>query len=308
MTTAHMIAEADATRNSQLPGSANPLVFPWLMAGPASLIMLAVMIYPLVNLILLSLRDYKGASVTDYVFVGTANYQTMLEDPRFWDALWRTLVYCGLSVLASMVLGTLMAFVLNRRFPGIAVLRTVFLLPMVAMPVASALVFEAMMNPNQGILNQMLAAAGLPAYTWLAHPDSALFSLVLLEVWMGAPFVMLIVLAGLQSMPQEPLEAARIDGATPFQTLVFVTLPMLRAALATAVLFKLIDTLKQFATIWVLTEGGPLRSTETLYVYGYALAFQFFDIGYGAAILTALLVLVLFVSLSWMRVRDRAWV
>ena len=309
MTSVDLAAEAAADlAHPPLRGPRRARLFAWLMAGPASLVMLAIMVYPLTNLLLLSLRDYDGASVTAYQWVGLANYEAMLADPRFWAALRRTLAYCLLSVTASLALGTLMAFVVNRRFRGVTVLRTVFILPMVAMPVASALVFEAMMNPNQGILNQMLEAAGLPPYAWLAHPGSALLSLVVLEVWMGAPFVMLIVLAGLQSMPQEPLEAARIDGATPLQALWFVTLPMLRSALATAVLFKLIDTLKQFATIWVLTEGGPLRSTETLYVYGYALAFQFFDVGYGAAILMALLVLVLFVSLLWMRVRERAWV
>jgi multiple sugar transport system permease protein len=222
--------------------------------------------------------------------------------------LGRTLAYSASAVVVSLVIGTLMAFILNRNFPGVTLVRTIFILPMVSMPVASALMWGTLFNPNQGVFNFFLESLGWERSLWLAHPNTALLSLVIVEVWMGAPFVMLIVLAGLRSMPTEPIEAARIDGASPLQMLLFVTFPMLRSALATAILFQLIDTLKQFPLIWVLTQGGPLRSTETLYVYGYNLAFQSFDIGYGAAVLMALLVLVLFISALWMRVRERSWV
>jgi len=277
------------------------------MSGPASAVILVIMVYPLVSLILMSMRDYSGTSTTEFEYVGLHWYSKMLQDPRFWADLWRTVVYCVVAVTASMVLGTLMAVLLNRKFFGISVVRTAFILPMVAMPVASALIFQTMMNPNQGIFNFLLEAVGLPRSTWLAHPSTALASLLVIEVWMGSPFVMLLVLAGLKSMPSEPIEAAKIDGANWAQLFWHVTLPMLRSTLATAALFKIIDTLKQFALIWVLTEGGPIRSTETLYLYGYSLAFQYFDLGYGAAILMALLILVLFVSVLWMRFRERSW-
>jgi multiple sugar transport system permease protein len=281
-------------------------LFPWFMSGPTVIVLLIFLAYPLISLILMSLRDY-GTSTINYNYVGLRWYEMLLRDQRFINGLWRTLVYSGGSVAASMVLGTIMAFVLNRNFPGVAAVRTMFILPMVAMPVASALMWGTMFNPNQGILNYFLELLGLPKSLWLASPDTALFSIMIVETWMSAPFVMLIVLAGLRSMPVEPLESAQMDGANRLQLFAYVIFPMLRAAMATAALFKIIDTLKQFPIIWVLTKGGPLRASETLYVYGYALGFQFFDLGYGAAVLVCLLLLVAVISFFWMGLRQRSW-
>ena len=280
--------------------------FPVLMTSAAVLVLVLFMVYPLISLVLMSLRDY-GTSTINFEYVGLEWYRALLQDNRFLNGLRRTIIYSAGSVSAAMLLGTVMAFVLNRRFVGAAIVRTLFILPMVAMPVASALMWGTLFNPSQGVLNYFLETVGLEQSTWLSHPATALPSIMIVEVWMSSPFIMLIVLAGLRSMPIEPLEAARIDGANPFQRLVFIILPMLRAALATAALFTIIDTLKQFPIIWVLTQGGPLRSTETLYVYGYALGFQFFDLGYGSAVLMTLLVLVVIVSFFWMGLRQRAW-
>lgn len=280
--------------------------FPVLMAAGAVLVLLFFMVYPLLSLVLMSLRDY-GTSTINYEYVGLDWYRMLLQDSRFLNGLRHTIIYSAGSVSAAMVLGTVMAFVLNRRFVGAAIVRTLFILPMVAMPVASALMWGTLFNPSQGVLNYFLETVGLERGMWLSDPATALSSIMIVEVWMSSPFIMLIVLAGLRSMPLEPLEAARIDGANPFQLLLFVILPMLRAALATAALFTIIDTLKQFPIIWVLTQGGPLRSTETLYVYGYALGFQFFDLGYGSAVLMTLLLLVVIISFFWMGLRQRAW-
>jgi len=281
-------------------------LFPWMMSGPTIIVLVIFLAYPLISLLLMSLRDY-GTSTINYTYVGTRWYEMLLRDQRFINGLGRTLIYSGGSVAASMVLGTIMAFVLNRNFPGVAAVRTMFILPMVAMPVASALVWGTMFNPTQGILNYFLEILGLPKSLWLASPNTALISIMIVETWMSAPFVMLIVLAGLRSMPVEPLESAQIDGANRLQMFLYVIFPMLRAAMATAALFKIIDTLKQFPIIWVLTKGGPLRASETLYVYGYALGFQFFDLGYGAAVLMCLLLLVAVISFFWMGLRRRSW-
>jgi multiple sugar transport system permease protein len=280
--------------------------FPWLMVGPAVCVILAVMLYPIASLVLMSLRDY-GSSTTNYTWVGAKWYRLLPADPRFVDGLKRTLVYSAGSVAGAMGLGTVMALILKRKFPGITLVRTLFILPMVVMPVASALIWGTMFNPSQGVLNYFLETLGLPRSLWLADPDTVLRSLILVEIWMGAPFVMLIVLAGLHTMPSEPFESAQIDGASSLAQFWYLTLPMLRASLATAMLFRLIDTLKQFPLIWVLTQGGPLRASETLYVYGYALGFQYFDLGYGSAVLMSLLVLVLIISGAWMRIRERTW-
>lgn len=282
-------------------------IFPWLMVSPTFLALAAFLVYPLISLLLMSMRDY-GSSTINYSYVGLRWYEMLAQDGRFLNGLGRTLFYSAGSVTGAMILGTIMAFILNRSFRGVAAVRTMFILPMVSMPVASALMWGTLFNPNQGILNYILESFGLERSLWLASPNTALASIMIVEIWMSAPFVMLIVLAGLRSMPVEPLESARIDGASNAQLVWYIIFPLLRAALATAALFKIIDTLKQFPIIWVLTKGGPLRATETLYVYGYALGFQFFDLGYGAAILMVLLILVAVVSFFWMGLRQRSWV
>jgi multiple sugar transport system permease protein len=281
-------------------------LFPWLMVSPTLIALAVFLAYPLISLLLMSMRDY-GSSSINFEYVGLRWYEMLPRDSRFTNGLWRTLLYSGGSVAGSMVLGTIMALILNRSFRGVTAVRTMFILPMVAMPVASALMWGTMFNPSQGILNYFLESIGLEPSLWLASPNTALLSIMIVETWMSAPFVMLIVLAGLRSMPIEPLESAQIDGANRIQMFVYIVMPMLRAALATAALFKIIDTLKQFPIIWVLTKGGPLRATETLYVYGYALGFQFYDLGYGAAILTVLLLLVMVIAFFWMGMRRRAW-
>jgi multiple sugar transport system permease protein len=250
----------------------------------------------------------RRTSTINYTYIGLDWYRLLPQDQRYLNALGRTIIYTTGSVAVAMLLGTIMAFILNRNFRGVAIARTLFILPMVSMPVASALMWGTLFNPSQGVLNYFLETLGLPRSLWLASPTTALYSVMIVEIWMSSPFVMLIVLAGLRSMPEEPLEAARIDGASYVQLFLYVILPMLRSALATAALFQIIDTLKQFPLIWVLTQGGPLRSTETLYIYGYALGFQFFDLGYGSAILMTLLILVVVISFFWMRLRQRAWV
>lgn len=287
--------------------SARPFdLFPLLMVSGALIVLLLFMAYPLVSLVLMSMRDY-GTSTINYRYVGFDWYRFLPQDPRFVNGFVRTIVYSLGSVTGAMVIGSTLAAMLNRDFRGVAIVRTLLILPMVAMPVASALVWGTMFNPHQGILNFFLERVGLEPSMWLASPRTALGSLMIVEIWRSSPFVMLIVLAGIRSMPVEPLESARIDGASIFQMVAFVILPMLRAALVTAALFTFIDTLKQFPIIWVLTQGGPLRATETLYVYGYSLGFQFFDLGYGAAVLVTLLVLVVLFSIVLMRLRQRSW-
>lgn len=284
----------------------NRRIFPWLMATPTLIALVLLLAYPLISLVLMSLRDY-GSSTINFTYVGLKWYEMLPQDQRFLNGVVRTLIYSGGSVAGAMIIGTIMALVLNRNFRGVTAVRTLFILPMVSMPVASALMWGTMFNPNQGILNYFLEVIGLPRSLWLASPNTALMSIMIVEIWMSAPFVMLIVLAGLRSIPTEPVESALIDGANKIQLYAYIIFPMLRAALATAALFKIIDTLKQFPIIWVLTRGGPLRATETLYVYGYALGFQFFDLGYGSAVLVSLLIIVIIISLFWMRLRQRAW-
>lgn len=280
---------------------------PYIFPTPAVVIIGLLMLYPILYLLLMSFRNYQ-ASLINYTGVGLRWYRQLLSDDRFMEAAWRTIYYTGAAVVAEMTFGTLMALVLNRDFKGVTVVRTLFLLPMVATPAASILIWSTMFNPSMGVLNWFLEVLGLPHSVWLASPKTVIPSLLMVEVWMGSPFVMLLVLAGLRNLPVEPFECAAIDGAGRWQRFVYLTLPLIRPALVTALLFRLIDTLKQFPIIWILTQGGPNNASETLYVYGYKLSFRYLEMGYGSAVLISLVFTVFLVSLFWMRMRERAWV
>ena len=236
-----------------------------------------------------------------------AQYATALGSGRFWDAFVRTFWFTVLSVAASIVLGMVMALILNREFRGARWARTAFLLPMVATPVATSLVWMMMFNPTLGVLNYFLGIIGLPPSVWVADPALVIPSLVLVDVWHFAPFSMLILLAGLRSLPTEPFESAMMDGASRLQMFWRITVPLLRPMLVVVLIFRTIDSLKVFDIIWVITAGGPGFSSETLYVYAYNQAFKYLDIGYGSAVIVLFTAIVAAASVVWIRARERAW-
>jgi multiple sugar transport system permease protein len=279
------------------------VIFP----APAVIIICVLMIYPIAYLVMMSFRDY-ATSLTEYTDVGFKWYQRMLVDPRFAHAAGLTINYTVAAVIAEMGLGVIMALILNRDFKGVGLVRTLFLLPMVATPVASILIWSTMFDPSMGVLNWFLEILHLPRSVWLADPTTVIPSLLIVEVWMGSPFVMLLILAGIKNMPVEPFECAQIDGANFLQRFMHLTIPMIRPTIVVAALFRLIDTLKQFPVIWILTQGGPSEASETLYVYGYSLSFRYLELGYGSAVLVSLVLMLFIISLFWMRARERSWV
>lgn len=290
---AHLVSVAD--RNL-------PIIFPL----PALCLVVGLMLYPLVYTLILSTRRYDIGFRT-YSVVGLTQYVTALTNQRFWDAFARTLYFTALSVIASIVLGMVMALILNREFRGARWARTAFLLPMVATPVASSLVWMMMFNPTLGVLNYLFHLIGLPPSLWVADPLLAIPSLVLVDVWHFAPFAMLILLAGLRSLPSEPFESAMIDGASRWQIFWRITVPLLMPMLIVVLIFRTIDALKVFDIIWVITAGGPGFSSETLYVYAYNQAFKYLDIGYGSAVIVLFTAIVAGATIVWIRIRDRSW-
>ena len=212
-----------------------------------------------------------------------------------------------LSVTGSMVIGMVMALILNRDFPGARWARTAFLLPMVATPVATSLVWMMMFNPTLGVLNYFLQVVGLPPSLWVADPWLAIPTIVMVDVWHFAPFAMLILLAGLRALPLEPFESAMIDGASRWQTFWRITLPLLRPVLLVVLMFRTIDALKVFDLIWVMTAGGPGFASETLYVYAYNQAFKYLDLGYGSAVIVVFTLIVAAASVGWVAARERSW-
>lgn len=260
-----------------------------------------LMIPALVAPICLSLVFLTGVYVTltnwrlttgNMGFVGLANYARVLSDAKFWHSLLLTLKFTALDVSTEVVLGTLMALALNEALRGIRIYRSLLILPLMTPPVVGALVWKVLFRSGTGgFFNFVLWKAGLPSQGFLGSPDQALYSLVTIDIWLNMPFIATILLAGLQTIPQEPLDAARIDGANAWQTFWRVKLPMLMPFYLVALFFRVIDSLNVFDTIYGTTVGGPGDTTRVLSINGYENAFPFYNLSTGLTVFMLLWVL-----------------
>lgn len=280
----------------------------WFMAGPAVLVMALIMLYPLGYTVWMGFHEWFASSLTPPKWVGLDNYVRILTaDPRFWSAFRITFYFTGLALVLQTFLGVAIALIFNRDFLGKGVVRTLFLFPMVATPVAIALVWMMMFNPVLGVLRYFLNMVGLPALQWVSDRSLVVPALVLVDTWQWTPLITLMTLAGLSALPNEPYEAAVIDGANGWQILRYVTLPLLRPVIVVAVLFRAIDALKTFDIIYVMTQGGPAFASETLNIYIFQTGFNYFHLGYASSLLIVLFVIVMSVSLILIRVRRADW-
>lgn len=275
----------------------------WPFVIPALIVVLGVIIFPWLFTIWMSLHEWKVGSPT--VFVGLSNYLRLPSDPRFVESVGHTLVYTALSVLLPLLLGTLAAVVFHARFPLRGFLRGLFILPMMATPVAIALVWTMMFHPQLGILNYLLSLVGLPAQLWVFHPATVIPSLVLVETWQWTPLVMLIVLGGLAAIPAEPYESAEIDGANMWQVFRYITLPLITPFLFIAAMIRMIDAVKSFDIIFAITQGGPGSASETINLYLYSVAFIYYDIGYASAIAVVFFALIVALAAVLLYLRAR---
>jgi multiple sugar transport system permease protein len=279
----------------------------WLFPAPAVLLVAAIIVYPIVYTVWMSLQDWFASSLTLPKFIGLANYQKILVgDPRFREAVVRTLYFTALVIAGETVLGVAMALLFNREFWGRGLLRTLAILPMVATPVAIGLVFVMMYHPTLGVANYLVSLTGLAPFKWTYSSGTALYALAVVDIWQWTPLIMLIALAGLASLPQEPYEAARIDGATSLQAFWHITLPLLRPTIIVAVLFRAIDAIKTFDIIFIMTQGGPANSTETINILLFNQAFSYFNMGYASSMAVALFAVVMGASLILIKLRRTA--
>ncbi len=274
---------------------------------PALIVLLLTMLFPVVYTLYMSVQRWEFSALDPPTYVGLQNYVTFLtSDSRFWPSVWRTFYFTILAVSVETVLGVAIALIFNREFLGKGLIRTIFLFPMVATPVAIALVWTTIFDPNLGVLNYFLEQLNLPIVLWTSDARWVLPALAIVDIWEWTPFIMLITLAGLSSLPSEPYEAARIDGASPTRILFDLTLPMLRPTIVVAVLFRAIDALKTFDIIQVITQGGADYSSETLNIYTFQNAFNYYHLGYASSILVFFFMLVMGVSILLLRVRRAA--
>ena len=276
----------------------------WAFVVPAALVVAAVIVLPWVFTLVMSVYEWKIGS--DPQFVALANYQRLFTDPRFGWAAVRTLYFTAAAVFFPMILGVAAAvtFQRNFRFRGLA--RTIFILPMMATPVAVGLVWTMMFHPQLGVLNYLLTSVGLPPSSWSYDAVSVIPTLVLVETWQWTPLVMLIVLGGLASLPQDPYEAARLDGASAWQMFRHISLPLVWPHIVVALVIRTIDALKAFDTIFVISNGGPGTASETMNIYLYLQAFSYYNMGYASAIVVVFFVIILMISLVLFSIRQRS--
>ncbi len=278
-----------------------------LFAAPALLVVLAVIVFPWTFTIFMSMHDW--GVVGSRTFVGAANYARLLTDTRFLESIGHTLYFTALAIALPVVFGVFAAVVFHRKFPLRGFLRAIFIMPMMATPVAIALVWTMMFHPQLGVLNYLLTSIGLPPSLWVYSPTTVIPALVLVEVWHWTPLVMLIVLGGLASLPTEPYESAVIDGASAWQMFRHITLPLVLPFIMVAVIIRAIDALKTFDTIFVITQGGPGTASETINIFLYLQAFAFYDIGYASAVVMVFFAIIVVFSLVLLWTRQRTlWV
>jgi multiple sugar transport system permease protein len=274
---------------------------------PAVVVVGAVIIFPWIFTVWMSAFDWKIGSVAH--FVGFANYVGLATNQRFIEAIGHTFYFTALAVIVPLLLGTIAALIFHREFRGRGFLRAIFTMPMMATPVAVALVWTMMFHPQQGVLNYLLSLIGLPPALWVYSPTLVIPSLVMVEVWHWTPLVMLIVLGGLAALPTEPYESARLDGASEWQLFRYITLPLIAPFLVVAAVIRTIDAIKAFDTIYVISQGGPGTASETINLYLYLQAFAFYNVGNASAVVVVFFAIIMALALLLLHVRQRTkWV
>lgn len=276
---------------TQAAGRWRRVAEPALFFAPALLLLLIWRFIPLGYNIFLSFNSWPLIRRAAPTWVGLRNYVHLFTDERFLNSLWVTIVFTVAATSIELVLGMLFALAFEREFRGKGLLRSILLTPMIITPAVVGIIWYIIYHPTAGPLNALLSLVGLPRISWLQSTGTALLSVVIADVWNWTPFMFLLTLSALQSIPREIYEAAHVDGAAGVRLFKSVTLPLLSGPLMVAVILRSMDNFRIFDKIFVLTGGGPGRSTETLNVLIYKTAFGSFELGYAAAIVTVFLIL-----------------
>ncbi len=276
------------------------------MIWPAVVFVALMVVFPFGFAFWLSLLDYKIGQSD--VFIGLGNYRAMLADPQFWNGLKLTFIlYLG-ALFIQLVLGVALGLLLHRVETLKGLVRTVMVSPFMLPPVVVGMMCIVVLDPGMGVANFLLKSVGMPPSLFLASTDFVIFTVIFIDTWQWAPFVALIVLGGLQSLPARVYEAAAIDGARGWRRFVYITLPLLGPTLVTAAVLRSVDLLRFFDVIYITTQGGPGYASSTLNIYAYRKGFEFSDLGYASALLITLSTIVFGVVLVFSQLRRKvAW-
>lgn len=288
-------SDRTSARRGLRRGSDGPGVFTALLA-PTFILLLLITGVPLVVSLWTSLQEWNRGSAVAPRFVGLDNFVELAQDSAFWKAVALTGYQVGATVILQLVLGLGIALLLSRTFRGVGLLRSIYLLPMMSTPVVVGLIWKMLLNTDNGMVNYLLGLVGISPINWLGSATWAMPSVVLTDLWLSTPFVVVILIAALQSVPKEVLEAAEVDGATRWQRLIYVIVPIIKPMILLAALFRTMDAIKRFDTIYVMTGGGPGNATETLDLHAFFYAFTYLDVGKGAAVAMVMLAIVMVIS------------
>ncbi|PSP86148.1 sugar ABC transporter permease [Halobacteriales archaeon QS_1_68_17] len=297
-TDAYVGEEPDDTGESILESL--PISFEMVLLAPSIITLAILSIIPLVVIIWLSFMEINFTPVNEQIFVGPQNYADMVNNGNVWDAWKATVVYVGGSLSLQLGLGILISVMLHRVIVGENVFTSIVIMPMMIAPVVVGLLWQFLLDPTFGLYTYMMNQIGLFInQPILGDPNSAMAALILMDTWQWTPLIVLIVLAQLKSIPEHLYEAARVDGATGFTQFRYVTLPLLKPAIAIALLLRSMDLMRYFAKVFITTGGGPSNTTKIIGLYVYEQGLRFFNLGYGSAVGLVMLVVTILMGLAF---------
>jgi multiple sugar transport system permease protein len=281
------------------------LPFEYVAVLPALLATLAVIILPLLFSFVVSFYRYLLTDPRNIYFNGLANYVQAFNDPSFFRSLWTTLIFAGGTVAAQFILGMVFALVVHNLTFGQGIVRTAMLVPMFMTPAVVAFMWRFILHPDLGLMNVVTEALGFGRPVWLGDPKLALWSVMAVDTWRSTPFMFLIFLAGMQTLPAELYEAAAVDGASPYRRFMSVTLPLLKPLILVALIIRGMDALREFDILFIMTGGGPGNLTETIALATYRYSFKAYNMGLGSAVSYIIFIVVFVFSLIFVRQMQR---
>ncbi len=282
-------------------------ITPYLFVAPAVLVLAFTCLYPVIKGFELCFYDWAlGTPIESRKYAGWGNFIWALQEPALFNSIKVTLIFTTFSVAAELFLGLAIAFLLEKGMRGIAVLRTVFMIPIMIAPVVVGLLWRYLFDANFGLINYLVQVLGFEPKTWLGTPGLALPAVIITDIWQWTPFMFILFLAGLQSLPKDPVEAAQVDGATGWQVIRQVKLPLLAPVIWVAVILRIIDAFRSLEVMFIMTFGGPGRETEVLSLNIYKTAFMAQRLGLAAVNAVFLLVFILALSMAFILIARPA--
>jgi multiple sugar transport system permease protein len=276
-------------------------ITPYLFVAPAVLVLAFTCLYPVIKGFELSFYDWSlGTPIESRKYIGWENFVWAWQDPALFNSIKVTLIFAAFAVTAELFLGLLIAFLLEKGIKGIAVLRTVFIIPIMIAPVVVGLLWRYLFDANFGLINHIVSLFGFEPIVWLGTPGLALPAIIITDIWQWTPFMFILFLAGLQSLPKDPVEAAQVDGATTWQVIRQVKLPLLAPVIWVAVILRIIDAFRSLEVMFIMTFGGPGRETEVLSLNIYKTAFMSQRLGLAAVNSIFLLAFIILLSVAFL--------